>query len=358
MTPLRAALPLLLLVPACGDSGRGDGSAGSITNITGATVATVPTGDPTTGGGGDSEASPTSGGAPTAGSASMTGDPATTTTPDPDTGPDETTTGPDPGTSTEPPPSGTTAEEMTFSSFSDTTDGEVCNQQIDIVFSMDVSTSMLGILQKLENEILAVDDKLKTLTVVPDVNYGLVVFVDDYKIINNGAPYADVQTLKSDFNFWWNFTQSNQEVNGGGSNVDWPENSIDALYTAAVAFQWRPVEDTVRLVIHCTDDTFGDKGALLSGIPVQRSYDEAVQALQGAKARVFVFADNDKTGGPGNNEDVSFGFFTPYQGKTPIPDATDGGAFNINLVNNGQLSLSAAITDSVEQSLCMPYVPQ
>ena len=227
----------------------------------------------------------------------------------------------------------------------------------DIVFVMDVSTSMSGVLQKLEEEILTVDAKLKTLNVLPDVHYGLVVFVDDAQIIDAGAPYVDVQDLKKDFNYYWMFTQYNSQVSGGGSNVDFPENTIDALYIAAGGFQWRPVEDTLRMVIHTTDDTFGEKGAVQSMIEIQHTYDETVAALQAQQVRVFSFADNDMTGGPVNNEDVSMGFFTPYNGKTPIPEATDGGAFNINLVNKNQLSLSAAINDSVEQSLCEQYIP-
>ena len=245
----------------------------------------------------------------------------------------------------------------TFDSFGESGDAN-CKQQIDIVFVMDVSTSMLALLQKLENEILTVDAKLKTLDVLPDVHYGLVVFVDDTLIINGGAPYADVATLKQDFNKWWNFTQSNSQVNGGGSNSDWPENSIDALFTAAGAFQWRPMEDTLRMVIHCTDDTFGEKGAFQSGLAIMHTYDETVKALQDRQVRAFVFVDNDMTGGPGNDQDVSAGFFTPYNGKTPIPDATDGGAFNINQVLANQLSLNVAINDSVAASLCQDYVPQ
>ena len=94
-----------------------------------------------------------------------------------------------------------------------------------------------------------------------------------------------------------------------------------------------------------------------SGVPIQHTYDETVLSLQDRQVRVFSFADNDMTGGAGDNEDVSMGFFTPYNGKTPIPEATDGGAFNINLVNKNELSLSAAINDSVEQSLCEQYIP-
>lgn len=336
------ALALLPLV-ACGDSG-GDGSdAGTTTSVSGASVgATTATTTTTTTG---ETASPTSTGEPTTSAVSDASSPSTPTT----------TTGSD-TTGFE---SLSDPVDTTYASFGDdTTEGDLCMQKIDVVFSMDVSTSMIGVLQKLENEILTVDDKLKSLSVVPDVSYGLVVFVDDTKIINNGAPYADVQALKADFNYWWNFTQTNSQVNGGGSNGDWPENSIDALFLAAGAFQWRPVEDTLRIVIHCTDDTFGDKGASLSGVQVQHSYDETVAALQAKQVRVFVFADQDATGGPGNNEDVSAGFFTPYQGKTSIPDATAGGAYNINLVNAGQLSLSVAINESVEGTLCEPYIPQ
>ena len=341
-----------LTLGACGDN-SGETAAGttetSVTSVTGVTGVTgSEAGDTATASSGDASTSNGSGGAtsqPT--STSTTGDDATTTA-----ATDGTSTGDvDPSTSF-------FGSETTFASFGETTVGDpLCKQQIDIVFVMDVSTSMGAVLQKLEDEIITVDTKLKTLDVLPDVNYGLVVFVDDTAIINAGAPYVDVQALKADFHMWWDFTQGNSQVDGNGSNNDWPENTIDALYSAAAAFQWRPVEDTLRMVIHCTDDTFGEKGAVQSGVTIQRTYDETVLALQERQVRVFSFADNDQTGGPGNNEDVSMGFFTPYNGKTPIPDATDGGAFNINKVYSNELSLDAAITDSVEASLCQQYIP-
>ncbi len=360
MSPARrlaALLAVALLAPpllACGDSGgdsAGESTVTAATNVTGVSASASGTTSAT----GTASAGEDSSGEPGTASASAGTATQPTTTTDPSAG--ETTS----ATSTGELDSGNSTvfgSETTFDSFGETTSGPSdCKQQIDVVFVMDVSTSMIGILQKLEDEILTVDAKLKSLDVLPDVNYGLVVFVDDTLIINGGAPYADVNTLKMDFNTWWKFTQSNSQVNGGGSNGDWPENTIDALFTAAGAFQWRPMEDTLRMVIHCTDDTFGELGAVQSGVPIQHTYDETVLALQDRQVRVFAFADNDMTGGPGNNEDVSMGFFTPYNGKTPIPDATDGGAFNINLVNANQLSLSAAINDSVEQSLCQQYIP-
>jgi len=351
----RLALPVVLLVPACFDGGGGGGSASATdpTGVTAASATDVGTGSSSVSGGGSASASEatTSGGVSDSQDSQPTGtgDPGASTSTSTSSGADTTTGGVDPFTSS--------GGADTFETFGGTA-GDMCKLQIDIVFVMDVSTSMLALLQKLEEEILAVDAKLKSLDVLPDIHYGLVVFVDNTLIINGGAPYADVQTLKADFNKWWKFTQSNQQVVGGGSNGDWPENSIDALFTGAGAFQWRPMEQTLRMIIHCTDDTFGEKGAVQSGIAIQHTYAETVLALQEREVRVFAFADNDSTGGPGNNEDVSAGFFTPYKGQTPIPEATDGGAFNINLVLADQLSLNAAINDSVESSLCQDYIPQ
>jgi len=354
---LRSVTTLVLLAPACGDSGdRGDSGSASATAT--ATNPTNPTSASATATATDTASATATDSAPTsAGSVSDSQASQPTSTSDASATDTATATASASGTTTgDVDPFTTSVGDTTFDSFGESGNAD-CKQQIDIVFVMDVSTSMLALLQKLEDEILTVDAKLKSLDVLPDVHYGLVVFVDDTLIINAGAHYADVQTLKQDFNKWWNFTQSNAQVNGGGFNNDWPENSIDALFTGAGAFQWRPMEDTLRMIIHCTDDTFGEKGAVQSGIAIQRSYDETVLALQDREVRVFAFADNDMTGGPGDNQDVSMGFFTPYNGKTPIPDATDGGAFNINLVLANQLSLSAAINDSVEASLCQDYIP-
>lgn len=329
---------LLLLLGGCGDAGGGgSGSAGSATGVTSATSMTSATTSTSDASGGSSGAPGTSGGAVS-------------------TGGDDPTTG------------GATAD-ATSSPFDtggstgwwETTGGDgddMCKLNIDIVFVMDVSTSMAAILQKLADEILVVDAAIQALELPTQPSYGLVVFVDDATMINSGKPYADAKALQADFVQWSNFTQSNSQTSGQGFNSDWPENTLDALYTAAFAFQWRPVESTLRMIIHTTDDTFGDKGASQSGVTVQHSYDETVLALQEREIRVFSFADADATGGQFNDLDVGWGFFKPYDGKTAIPTATDGGAFNINDVYDGTLSLSAAINMSVEESLCMQYIPQ
>ncbi len=324
---------LLLLLGGCGDDG-GTASASGATAVTSATGATTASTASTT----------TTGGSGGGSTGASDGSAAGSTGADPTTGDDATSS-----------PFGSTGSTGWF----DTTTGgdPMCKLNIDIVFVMDVSTSMSAILQKLADEILVVDAAIQGLGLPTQANYGLVVFVDDATMINSGKPYADVKTLQADFIEWSNFTQSNSQTNGQGFNSDWPENTLDALYTAAFAYQWRPVESTLRMIIHTTDDTFGDKGASQSGVVVQHSYDETVLALQEREIRVFAFADNDMTGGQFNDQDVSMGFFTPYGGKTPIPQATDGGAFNINDVYDGTLSLSAAINMSVEESLCMKYIP-
>lgn len=241
------------------------------------------------------------------------------------------------------------------------TEGDVdgtddCTQDVDIVFVMDVSTSMGPLLDALADEILVVDEALAALGLPNPPHYGLVVFVDDAAILGVGAPYPDVATLQQDFQSWSAFTSTDAQIGGGEPNSTWPENSLDALYLAAAGFQWRPAGDaTLRMIIHTTDDTFWDGPTTANGESIAHGYDEVVGALQQRSIRTFSFAG--QIGGSCECEDVTPGWSTPYQGKTPIPEATDGDVFDIDLVLAGQLSLSAAINDAVGQTMCQPYTP-
>ena len=230
-----------------------------------------------------------------------------------------------------------------------------CDENVDIVFVMDVSTSMDAFLDKLADEILVVDQALQALDLPGEPHYGLVVFVDDYALLLGGAPYPDVQTLRADFLQWSAFTSSNQQVGGGNSNYTWTENSLDALYAAATGFQWRPADSTLRMVIHTTDDTFWEGPRVANGVQIERGYAETVEALQQAEVRVFSFTA--ALGGSCTCENVTAGWSAPYMGMDPIPMATDGAVFPIEEVLSGQLSLSAGINDAVEDKMCMPYPP-
>lgn len=232
-----------------------------------------------------------------------------------------------------------------------------CQQDIDIVFVMDVSTSMGPFLSTLADEILVVDEAIAELGLPNAPHYGLVVFVDDTALLNTGMPYGDVATLRADFMEWSAFTSTNFQVGGGELNSTWPENSLDAIYLAAAGFQWRPQGDqTLRLVIHTTDDTFWDGPTNQNGVAIQHGYEEVVAALQDREIRMFTFAA--QIGGMCECDDVTPGWSTPYMGMPPIPESTDGAAFDLDLVLAGQLSLSEAINGLIEENMCEPYPPQ
>jgi len=230
-----------------------------------------------------------------------------------------------------------------------------CTQSVDIVFVMDVSTSMDAFLSKLADEIPVVDAKVKEIAPQSIPHYGLVVFVDDVAFENAAGPYQDVFMLEQDFSSWASFSASQSQVSGMGSNTTYPENSLDALYDAATKFAWRPAEETLRIVIHTTDDTFWDGPTNQDGVAILHGYAETVDALQQQQVRAFSFAN--KMGGAWEGVDVSAGWFGPYLGNEAIPDATGGGVFELDQVLQGQVSLSASINQSVVDSFCQPYPP-
>jgi hypothetical protein len=230
---------------------------------------------------------------------------------------------------------------------------EECDENVDIVFVMDVSTSMEYILSKLAEEILVVDAAMAQLPLPDPPHYGLVVFVDDTEVAHMAGPYLDVSELQADFEEWAAFTSTNYQVHGGNWNDTWPENSLDALYRAADEYEWRPSADTLRMIIHTTDDTFWDGPMMGNGVPIMHGYQETVERLQEQEIRVFSFAA--KIGGQCQCEDVTRGWFAPYQGQPTLGEATDGGVWDIDLVKAGQTSLAEGINGAVEESHCVPY---
>lgn len=239
-------------------------------------------------------------------------------------------------------------------------DTQRCKTQLDVVFVMDVSTSMTGFFDALEQDILEVDEALGQLDVEADTHYGLVVFVDDTEVGNAGGAYVDSSQLAAEFASWNEFTGNNRQIHHPGDNGTLEENSLDGLYSAAAEFQWRPAATTHRVVIHTTDASFWDGPVIQpDGVAIEHGYAETVARLRDEEIRVFAFASAAAgpafPGFPGF--DTAAGWFAPYNSMPPIPEDTGGAALSIDDVLAGTVSLADAIPQVVEQSQCEPYPP-
>ncbi len=236
-----------------------------------------------------------------------------------------------------------------------------CSDPIDIVFSIDVSTSMTDEIDGIRRGIDSIWARAEALST--NVRFGLVVFVDDVVAVNGCSSFATVSAMQTELAMWQGFASSNlQPGDRSTSNTDCPENSIDALYVAATSCPWRP--GALRILIHVTDDTFAERPAVLSadpfgtgGIPVQHTYGEAVSALMGAEVRVGAFAapNPPEDCGAGSSPDVAQGFHAPYRGAPSIPEATGGRVWSIREVRAGTLDMAEAVNAFTMAEYCTLY---
>jgi hypothetical protein len=224
-------------------------------------------------------------------------------------------------------------------------------RQLDVVFVIDVSTTMGFLLDRIEKQLDQVDREARALGL--DTRYGLVVFVDDVQLGNHGQPYADLSAVQKELAHWQAFTSGNRQINSAAANLDWPENSLDALHTAVTGFAWRPAATTLRTIVHATDDDFGEAPSVQSGQPIAHSYIEVAEALRAAEIRMFSFAA--KIGGQCECLDVRPGFFTRHQGRPSLPDTTGGAAFDIDEVASGKLAFAAAVGGAIKSGVCTRY---
>ena len=220
--------------------------------------------------------------------------------------------------------------------------------QLDIVFVVDVSTTMGFMLDRIEQQLAQIDAEARAQGL--DARYGLVVFVDDVQLGNNGQPYADLAALQGDLARWRAFTASNRQIGSEAPNLDWPENTLDAVHLAATGFAWRPTATTARVIVHATDDDFGEAPATQSGQVVQHTYAQTVTALRDAEVRMFSFAA--RVGGQCECLDVRPGLFTRFHGRASLPDATGGAIFDIDEVASGKLSFVAAVAGAIKSGVC------
>jgi hypothetical protein len=236
------------------------------------------------------------------------------------------------------------------------TDGE-CYQDLDIMFVIDVSTSMTPVLAALRDGIGEVWTYATGISA--NTQFGLVVFVDDALFTNEGMSYSDVATLQNEFDDWREFCGSEAEPGGSaGTNTDCPENTVDAVWIAAHGFPWR--ENSIRIVILATDDTFKQSPQTLgsAGLPVHHTYADLLAALREREIRVAAFADHDGSncaiGGTGR--DTEPGFFSDFAGSAALPVGTGGEVFEIDGVEDDPSSMTQAINDVILDEYCTPYI--
>ena len=229
--------------------------------------------------------------------------------------------------------------------------GVTRQRALDVVFVVDVSTTMTFMLERIEKQITKVDAEARAQGL--DTRYGLVVFVDDIKLGNAGQPYADLAALQADLATWRAFTAGNRQIHSPDLNLDWPENTLDAVHAAATEFAWRPSDTTLRMIVHATDDDFGEAPAIQSGQTVKHSYADTAAALRRAEVRMFSFAA--RVGGQCECLDVRPGLYTRFHGRPSLPDATGGAVFDIDAVASGKLGFAAAVGGAIKSGVCTRY---
>jgi len=244
--------------------------------------------------------------------------------------------------------------EVTDESTAPEVDATAC--YLDVVFVLDVSTSMTSVLDALQAGIGDVWSYAAGLTLF--AQFGLVVFVDDVQVTNGGAPWASAADLQAEFARWRAFCGSESEPGGSaGTNWDCPENTIDALWQAVDRFSWRA--GSTRVVIFATDDTFVEPPATLGSgyLLVHHTYADLVTHLRDNQIRVAVFAAHDSDNcaiPPVYNTEA--GFFAPWGGTAALPDATGARVFDVDGVRAGSISMTEAINDVILEEFCTPYL--
>lgn len=236
-----------------------------------------------------------------------------------------------------------------------------CFQDIDIVFVLDVSTSMTWVLATLRDEIGAVWEYAMAMSdhALYEPAFGLVVFVDDVLVTNSGGPYESAEALQAEFETWRAFCSTEAQPGGNPCrNMDCPENTLDALAAAAEQYAWR--EGALHVAIHVTDDTFKEApdmlcSALSPSIPVQHTYADTVSLLIAGEIRVGAFAVRNSPACPFPANKAP-GFFEPWNGQDAIPIATGSMVWDLHEVQNGTISLTEAIEGFVLDEWCTPFI--
>lgn len=234
-----------------------------------------------------------------------------------------------------------------------------CVDPIDLVFVLDVSTSMAGEAAALRTGVASIFAAADALTT--DHRFGLVVFVDDALAVEGCRNYATATELANELMSWQTFCSSNRSPVSSVMNSDCQENTLDAMWTAAATCTWRP--GATHILIHVTDDTFEEPGYVYSqsifgggGVPAMRYYYEVRDRLVADEIRVGAFANEiPEDCGAGTSPDTGRGFFTDYGALQSLPVSTGGRVWNLRAVRDGTLDMATAISEMIEDEHCTVF---
>jgi hypothetical protein len=233
---------------------------------------------------------------------------------------------------------------------------DMCTAPIDLVFVLDVSTSMATEAAALRDGLGRIYSAATALT--PDTAFALVVFVDDALVVNGCRGFSDMAALQAEFDSWRAFCSTNRSPVSGVNNSDCQEASLDAMYAAATMCTWRA--GATHVLIHVTDDTFEEPPYVYSrglfgggGVNAMTYYSQAVGALLADEIRVGAFAMRvPEDCGAGTSPNTARGFFEPFGGMEAIPTVTGGAVWDLREVRDGRLDMATAISEMVEAEYC------
>lgn len=227
-----------------------------------------------------------------------------------------------------------------------------CTDALDIVFVLDVSTSMEDTLSDIR---AGISDIWNTATgLSANAQFSLVVFVDDAVAVNGCAPLTSVADLQTQFDTWHDFCSSGESPVSHEINHDCEENSLDAIALAATTCPWRT--PATRIMIHVTDDTFKQHPDTLSGgsLPVNHTYAQVAASLVTNEIRFATFANagmamcSDNSGAPG--------FHSEYMSQPSLPTQTGGRAWDLAEVRSSTLNMGTAISQLLTEEYCTVFL--
>lgn len=244
-------------------------------------------------------------------------------------------------------------------------DGGACPAPLDLVLSVDVSTSMTSTLMgSVRDAIPALWTTAHRLSASPAVY--LVVFVDDVMAANGSGGYPGDGTcvafsspddLLSHLDQWRALGAMNQDPQSHQQNHDCAENSLDAIVAAASACPFR--EQSSRYVVHFTDDTFAERPTVLSGatqrgVLVQHTYAETLALLTNQEVRfsAFTLTGAGPDCGAVRSPNVGQGFSEGFASMPSLPDATGGQWWSLADVRGGTVDVAMVVGDELASTYC------